>query len=134
MTEMDPVTEARVPVSAALAPVALGPYSQAVKASGLLFCSGQLPVDPSTSTLVGGGAGDQTAQCMRNLEAICTEAGTSLSRAVRLTLFLTDLEDFEEVNAVYAGFFDGAPPARVLVQVAALVGGARIEIDAVAAL
>jgi 2-iminobutanoate/2-iminopropanoate deaminase len=134
VTEVVPATDGRTAVDAALAPAALGPYSHAIATGGLVFCSGQLPIDPSTGAIVGDGAGEQTEQCLRNLEAICEQAGTSLSRSARLTLFLADLADFEEVNAVYAGFFDGSPPARVAVQAAALVGGARIEIDAIAVL
>jgi 2-iminobutanoate/2-iminopropanoate deaminase len=130
---MLPINAERLAVHAPLAPAALGPYSHAVMTNGLLFCSGQLPLEPSTGTLVGNGAAEQTAQCLRNLEAICAQAGTSLSRSVRLTLFLTDLADFEDVNKAYATFFEGSPPARVAVQVAALAGGALIEIDAIAA-
>jgi 2-iminobutanoate/2-iminopropanoate deaminase len=131
VTDVVPVTASRSVVDAARAPDALGPYSHAIAARGFVFCSGQLPIDPSTGAIVGDGAGEQAEQCLSNLEAICAQAGTSLVNAARLTLFLTDLADFEEVNAVYAGFFDGSPPARVAVQAAALVGGARVEIDAI---
>jgi 2-iminobutanoate/2-iminopropanoate deaminase len=129
---MQPVDSERIAVHAPDAPAALGPYNHAVMTAGLVFCSGQLPLDPSTGQLVGNDAAEQTAQCLRNLETICAQAGTSLTRSVRLTLFLTDLADFDDVNKVYATFFEGSPPARVAVQVAALAGGAKIEIDAIA--
>src|SRR4051794_3378945 len=117
------------------APAAVGPYSQAVAvAAPLLFCSGQIPLDPATGELIEGGAGEQTARCLENLEAVCREAGTSLSNAVRVGVFCTDLGgDWADVNAAYESFFSGgaAPPARAAVGVAALPKGARVEIDAV---
>jgi 2-iminobutanoate/2-iminopropanoate deaminase len=116
------------------APAAVGPYSQAVVAgTPLLFCSGQIPLDPSTGELVEGGAAEQTARCLQNLEAVCREAGTSLADAVRIGVFCTDLAgDWADVNAAYERFFEGGdPPARAAVGVAALPKGARVEIDAV---
>jgi 2-iminobutanoate/2-iminopropanoate deaminase len=116
------------------APAAVGPYSQAVAVEGqLLFCSGQIPLDPSTGELIDGGAGDQTTRCLQNLDAVCREAGTSLANAVRVGVFCTDLGgDWAEVNAAYESFFDGGDaPARAAVGVAALPKGARVEIEAV---
>jgi|SRR3954449_5779858 len=116
------------------APAAVGPYSQAVAVEGqLLFCSGQIPLDPSTGELIDGGAGEQTMRCLQNLDAVCREAGTSLASAVRVGVFCTDLGgDWAEVNAAYESFFEGGePPARAAVGVAALPKGARVEIEAV---
>jgi len=128
------------------APPAIGPYSHAVSAGGLLFCSGQIPLDPATGELVPGGAAEQARQCLANLTAVCEAAGTSLSRAVRVGVYMVDLAEFAAVNDVYAEFLAGgedggegrgasnAPPARVTVGVAALPKGAQVEIDAVVAL
>jgi 2-iminobutanoate/2-iminopropanoate deaminase len=117
------------------APPAIGPYSHAVSAGGLLFCSGQIPLDPETGVLVEGGVAEQARQCLANLTAVCEAAGTSLSRAVRMSVYVTDLGQFAVVNEVYGSFFTGEdPPARVTVQVAGLPLGAQVEIDAVVAL
>ena len=124
----------REPVTATGAPAALGPYSHAVKAGGLLFCSGQTPLDPHTGTLVEGTIADRTTRCLQNLAAVCEAAGAHLSDAVRCGIFVTDLGTFAAVNAAYAAFFPGAPPARTTVGVAALPVGADVEIDAVVAL
>jgi 2-iminobutanoate/2-iminopropanoate deaminase len=121
-------------VSAPDAPAAIGPYSHAVRAGELLFCSGQIPIDPATGELVGESAGDQARRCLENLQAVCTAAGTSLQRAVRLTIYMTDLAAFAEVNDVYGSFFGEDPPARVTVGVAQLPKGALVEIDAIALL
>lgn len=121
-------------VQASAAPAAIGPYSHAVRAGGLLFCSGQIPLDPATGELVPGGAGEQARRCLENLAAVCAAAGTSLARALRLTVYMTDLSAFAEVNDVYAGFFAREAPARVAVGVAALPRGAQVEIDAIVAL
>jgi 2-iminobutanoate/2-iminopropanoate deaminase len=121
-------------VTAPGAPAAVGPYSHAVSAGGLLFCSGQIPLDPATNEITGAGAGEQARRCLENLEAVCEAAGTRLAAAVKLTVFLTEMADFAEVNEVYASFFGGDPPARVAVAVAALPKGARVEIDAIVAL
>jgi 2-iminobutanoate/2-iminopropanoate deaminase len=115
------------------APAAIGPYSHAVSAGGLLYCSGQIPLDPATGELAGSGAGEQAQRALQNLEAVCAAAGTSLARAVKVTIYMTDLAAFAEVNDVYASFFDGEPPARVTVGVAALPKGAQVEIDAIVA-
>src|SRR5438874_3324202 len=116
------------------APAAVGPYSQAVVVDApLLFCSGQIPLDPASGELVQGGAGEQTTRCLQNLDAVCREAGTSLSNAVRVGVFCTDLAgDWAEVNAAYERFFEGGePPARAAVGVAALPKGARVGAAAV---
>jgi len=111
------------------APAAIGPYSQGVVYGNLLFISGQLPVDPKSGKLVSGDIGDKTRRIMENLEAIASEAGTSLDNAVKCTIFLTNLDDFKTVNAAYREFFPANPPARSTVQVAALPLGAPIEIE-----
>src|SRR3954453_7473566 len=116
------------------APAAAAAYSHAVAVSGsLLFCSGQIPLDPASGELVQGGAGDQTTRCLQNLDAVCREAGTSLANAARVGVFCTDLAgDWADVNAAYESFFEGGdPPARAAVGVAALPKGARVEIEAV---
>lgn len=125
---------AREIVEAPGAPAAIGPYSHAVRAGNLLFCSGQIPLDPLTGELVGTTAGEQARRCLENLQAVCEAAGTTLARAVRLTVYMTDLAVFAEVNEVYATFFAEQPPARVAVQVAGLPKGAYVEIEAVVAL
>ncbi len=125
----------RVTVNAESAPEAVGPYSHAVEAGGLLFCSGQIPLDPESGEIVGDDAAGQARKCLENLEAVCTASGTKLTNAVRLTIFTTELERFAEINEVYASFFPGGdPPARAAVGVAALPKGAIVEIDAVVAL
>jgi 2-iminobutanoate/2-iminopropanoate deaminase len=125
----------REAVQAPGAPAAIGPYSHAIRAAGLLFCSGQIPLDPNTGELVGDSPGEQARRCLENLSSVCEAAGTSLSAAVKLTVYMTDLGAFAEVNDVYGSFFAGdAPPARVAVGVAALPKGAQVEIDAVVAL
>ena len=118
------------------APAAIGPYSQAVATSGaLLFCSGQIPLDPETGELVEGSVGEQATRCLQNLEAVCQAGGTTLANAVRVGVFLTDLGgDWADVNVAYEQFFDAEPPARAAVGVAALPKGARVEIEAVVAL
>jgi 2-iminobutanoate/2-iminopropanoate deaminase len=121
-------------VTALGAPAALGPYSHAVRSRGLLFCSGQIPVDPDSGELVGDGPGEQTRRCLESLAVVCAAAGTELTEAVRLTVYLTDMGAFAEVNDAYAEFFAGDPPARVTVGVAALPRGAQVEIDAIVAL
>ena len=118
------------------APAAVGPYSQAIVVDvPLLFCSGQIPLDPASGELVDGGAAEQTARCLQNLEAVCRAAGTTLANAVRVGVFCTDLAgDWAEVNAAYERFFEGGePPARAAVGVAALPKGARVEVEAVVA-
>jgi 2-iminobutanoate/2-iminopropanoate deaminase len=121
-------------VEAAGAPAAVGPYSHAVRAGELLFCSGQIPLDPASGEIAGESAAEQARRCLQNLEAVCEAAGTSLARAVRVTIYMTDLGAFGEVNDVYASHFAEDPPARVTVGVAALPRGAYVEIDAIVAL
>jgi 2-iminobutanoate/2-iminopropanoate deaminase len=125
----------RQSVSTERAPAAIGPYSQAVRTGSLLFCSGQVPLDPSSGELIKDDIEGQARRCLENLAAVCEAAGGSLASAVRCTVYLTDMNDFARVNEVYGSFFDGAePPARVAIGVAALPKGADIEIDAIVAL
>ena len=116
------------------APEAIGPYSQAIRAGGLLFVSGQIPLVPSTGELIDGDIRAQTDQVMRNLSEILKAAGVSFDRIVRTTIFLADLTDFGVVNEVYGGYFDAPAPARATFQVARLPKDARVEIDAIAQL
>jgi 2-iminobutanoate/2-iminopropanoate deaminase len=124
----------RETVTALGAPAAAGPYSHAVKTGGLLFCSGQTGIDPDSGMLVGDSAGEQAGRCLENLAIVCAAAGATLADAVRIGVFVTDMATFKEVNAVYEGFFEGDPPARTTVGVAALPLGAAVEMDAVIAL
>jgi 2-iminobutanoate/2-iminopropanoate deaminase len=128
------MTGPREIVQAPGAPAAIGPYSHAVAAAGLLFCSGQIPLDPATGELVGETPAEQARRCLENLSAVCEAAGTTLRDAMRVTIYTTDLAAFAEVNEVYSSFFADDPPARVTVGVAALPKGAQVEIDAVVAL
>jgi 2-iminobutanoate/2-iminopropanoate deaminase len=111
------------------APAAIGPYSQAIATDALLFVSGQLPIDPSTGKMVDGDIATKTRQILKNVKAIAEEAGTELSKTLKTTIFLTDLNDFQVVNNAYASHFPEAPPARSTVQVAALPLGSNIEIE-----
>ncbi len=124
----------REPVTAPNAPKAVGPYVHGMRAGNLLFCSGQVGLDPKTGELAGITAGEQAGRCLENLAAVCDAAGTTLGNAVRMTIYLTDIGAFAEVNDVYASFFESSPPARVAIGVAALPLGAKVEIDAVVAL
>jgi 2-iminobutanoate/2-iminopropanoate deaminase len=121
-------------ISAPDAPAAIGPYSHAVVSDGHLYCSGALPLDPSTGELVGGSVADEATRCLENLGAVCRAAGTSLDRAVRMTIYTTQLELFAEINEAYGAFFANHAPARVTIGVAALPKAARVEIDAIVAL
>ena len=124
---------ARETVSTEKAPKAIGPYSQAVKAGGMVFCSGQIPLDPATGEMVGAGdVGAQTERVMQNLAAVLRAAGASFANVTKTTIFLTDLQDFATVNQVYGRYFPTAPPARATVQVAGLPKGALVEIEAIA--
>ena len=116
------------------APAAIGPYAQGVAAAGLIFVSGQLPIDPATGELCTGSMAEQTRQCLRNISAILAAGGATLADVVKTTIFLQDLNDFAEVNAAYAEFFPTDAPARACVQVARLPKDGRIEIEAIAAL
>ncbi len=120
-------------VESAGAPEAIGPYSQAIRHGDLLVCSGQVPLDPGSGEIVGETPAEQATQCLRNLEAVCEAGGTSLDRALRLTIYTTDLGEFASINDAYTGFFGEAPPARAAVGVAALPKGALVEIDAIVA-
>jgi 2-iminobutanoate/2-iminopropanoate deaminase len=124
----------REAVTALNAPAAIGPYSHAVRTGGLLFCSGQIPLDPDSGELVGDTPAEQARQCLTNLAAVCAGAGATLADAVRLTVYMTDLGAFAEVNEIYGSFFEEEPPARVAIGVAALPKGAQVEIDAIVAL
>ena len=122
----------RETVTAVGAPDAVGPYTHAVKAGGLIFCSGQIPLNPDTGDLVGDSPGEQARRCLENLSIVAAAAGASLGEdAVKLTVYLTDMKAFAEVNEVYGEFFEGDPPARVAFRVAALPKGAQVEIDAI---
>jgi 2-iminobutanoate/2-iminopropanoate deaminase len=112
------------------APAPIGPYSQAVAADGVLYCSGQVPLDPSSGELVEGGIAEQARRCLENLDAVCRAAGTTLEDAARIGIYLTDMAAFPEVNEVYAGFFSEPFPVRTTVGVAALPKGALVEMDA----
>ena len=125
----------REPISTPDAPAAIGPYSQAIRSGDLLFCSGQIPLDPKTGEMIEGDARAQTERVMDNLAAVLGAAGTTFGRVLKTTIFLTDLGDFKVVNEVYGRRFEGsAPPARSTVQVAALPRGAKVEIELVARL
>ena len=119
-------------VQTAGAPAAIGPYSQAVVAGGMVFCSGQIPLDPATGQMVAGDVSAQTRRVLDNLGAVFAAAGSSFAHVVKTSIFLADLNDFVAVNAVYAEYFTGVLPARATVQVSRLPRDARVEIDCVA--
>lgn len=122
-------------VQSSAAPAPVGPYSQAVVAHGLVFASGQLPLDPASGRLVEGDMAVQAERAIANLRAVLEAAGTSLARVLRVTVYLADLADWPRLNEVYARHFTGEPkPARTAIQAAALPRGAALEIDAIAAL
>jgi 2-iminobutanoate/2-iminopropanoate deaminase len=122
-------------ISTDSAPAAIGPYSQAIRTGNLLFCSGQIPLDPSSGEIVKEDVRGQARRCLENLRAVCDAAGASLADAVRCTVYLADMGDFTRVNEVYGEFFAGdEPPARVAIAAAALPKGADVEIDAIVAL
>jgi 2-iminobutanoate/2-iminopropanoate deaminase len=114
------------------APAAIGPYSQAIKAGGFVFASGQIPIDPQTGQFVAGGIAEQTRQVLQNLGAVLEAAGSSLDLVVKTTVFLADMKEFSGMNEVYATFFSSPPPARATVAAAGLPRDARVEIEAVA--
>lgn len=124
----------RTPVKTDKAPAAIGPYSQAIKAGGFVFASGQIPVDPRTGEFVSGGVAEQTEQVMKNLSALLEASGSSLAHVVKTTVFLADMKDFPVMNEVYAKFFTSEPPARATIAAAGLPRDARVEIEAVALL
>jgi 2-iminobutanoate/2-iminopropanoate deaminase len=114
------------------APQAIGPYSQAVRANGLIFASGQIPIDPQTGQFVAGGITEQTEQVLKNLEAVLEAAGSGLVNVVKTTVFLIDMQEFTAMNEVYGRFFKEQPPARATVEAARLPRDARVEIEAIA--
>src|ERR1041385_8434150 len=114
------------------APAAIGPYSQAIKAGGFVFCSGQVGFDPQTGQFVAGGVAEQTEQVLKNLSAVLEAAGSSLDQVVKTTVFLADMKEFSAMNEVYARFFPAPAPARATVAVAGLPRDARVEIEVVA--
>ena len=116
------------------APAAIGPYSQAVRMGNLLFCSGQIPLDPATGELVTGDVAAQTRQVFANLGAVLSEAGAGFEHVARTTVYLADMGDFAAMNAVYATFFSAPAPARSTIQAAGLPRNARVEIDVIAVL
>lgn len=119
-------------VSTDKAPGAIGPYSQAIKANGMLFCSGQIPLDPATGEFVSGGVSEQTEQVFKNLIAVLEAGGSSLDDVVKTTVFLADMADFAAMNDVYAKYFDSNKPARATVQAARLPRDAKVEIECIA--
>ncbi|HKC84565.1 MAG TPA: RidA family protein [Blastocatellia bacterium] len=114
------------------APEAIGPYSQAIKANGFIFASGQIPLDPATMQIVEGGIQEQTGRVLDNLKAVLEAAGSSLGRVVKTTVYLADMGEFAAMNEIYAKYFGATKPARSTVQVARLPRDVRIEIDVVA--
>ena len=116
------------------APAAIGPYSQAIRAGGFVFASGQIPIDPATGEFVKGGVAEQTEQVLKNLSAVLEAAGSGLDKVVKTTVFLADMKEFAQMNEVYGKFFTAAPPARATVAAAGLPRDARVEIEAVALL
>jgi 2-iminobutanoate/2-iminopropanoate deaminase len=128
------MAQGRQSIFAADAPDAVGPYAHAVRVGELLFCSGQIPLDPRTGDLVGPSVTDQTGRCLENLAAVCHAAGATLGDAVKLTIYTTEMASFADINEVYESFFESDPPARVAIGVAALPRGAKVEIDAVVAI
>lgn len=119
-------------IATTAAPAAIGPYSQAITANGLVFTAGQIPLDPATGKLVAGDITAQTERVMQNLAAVLAEAGSGFAQVVKTTCFLVNLDDFAAFNAVYARYFAAQPPARSTVQVARLPAGAQVEVECVA--
>ena len=114
------------------APQAIGPYSQAVRANGLIFASGQIPTDPQTGQFVSGGIAEQTEQVLKNLQSVLEAAGGGLENVIKTTVFLIDMQEFAAMNEVYGRFFKDQPPARATVEAARLPRDARVEIEAIA--
>ena len=124
----------REAVSSPEAPAAIGPYSQAIRAGGFLFASGQIPLDPATGTVVGGGVTEQTHRVLQNLGAILAAAGCSFEHVGKTTVYLADMADFAAMNEVYGGYFPAPAPARATIQAAKLPRDVRVEIDLIAVL
>lgn len=114
------------------APKAIGPYSQATVVDNLVYCSGQIPLDPATGELVSGSVADEATRCMQNLGAVLEAAGSSFKSVIKTTAYLTNMDDFPEFNDAYGAFFSDEPPARATVGVAALPKGARVEVECIA--
>jgi 2-iminobutanoate/2-iminopropanoate deaminase len=123
---------AKMVIETSKAPEAVGPYSQAVSADGWVFCSGQVPLDARTGEVVGNSITEQTTRCLENLSVVLDAAGSSLIHVVKVTAYLTDMNDFPEFNEAYQSFFAVDPPARATVGVASLPKGARVEVDCIA--
>ena len=119
-------------ISTENAPGAIGPYSQAIKAGGMVFCSGQIPIDPATGEFVSEDVSEQTEQVLKNLREVLKAAGTGLENVVKTTVFLADMGDFAEMNEIYGRYFSDNKPARATVQAARLPKDARVEIDCIA--
>lgn len=119
-------------ISTERAPGAIGPYSQAIKAGGMVFCSGQIPIDPATGEFVSHIVAEQTEQVLKNLSEVLSAAGTGLENVVKTTVFLADMNDFVEMNEVYARYFGDNKPARATVQAARLPRDAKVEIECIA--
>ena len=119
-------------ISTENAPKALGPYSQAIKANGMVYCSGQIPIDPAVNAITAETIEDQTKQAITNLKNVLEKAGSSLSKVVKTTVFISDMNEFARLNAVYAELFGDTKPARSCVQVARLPKDVKIEIEAIA--
>jgi 2-iminobutanoate/2-iminopropanoate deaminase len=122
----------KVQVQTDSAPAAIGPYSQAIRANGFVYASGQIPIDPQTGEFVAGGIREQTEQVLKNLSAVLKAAGSGLEQVVKTTVFLADMKEFAAMNEVYSRFFASEPPARATVAAAGLPRDARVEIEAVA--
>jgi 2-iminobutanoate/2-iminopropanoate deaminase len=127
---VDVADQGKRPIETDQAPAPIGPYSQAVVAGGVLYCSGQVPLDPTSGELVDGGISEQARRCLESLDAVCRAAGTRLSEAARIGIYLTDIAQFAELNEVYASFFSEPFPVRTTVGVASLPKGALVEMDA----
>jgi len=119
-------------VSTNLAPAAIGPYSQAIEHNGILYCSGQIPLDPESMQIIGDNAADQAKQVMKNLSAVLEEAGSDFSKVLKCSIFLDDMNDFGEVNEVYGSYFKNDPPARETVAVQTLSKSVLVEISCIA--
>ena len=132
-TELETVSDIKT-IHSTEAPAAFGPFSQGVKTDTLVFATGQLPLDPATGEIVSDDVREQTRQVMNNLKALFAEAGCSLNRVLKATVFITNMEDFVKVNEVYAEFFSDYYPARSCIEVSGLAKGAKVEIEAIALL
>ena len=126
------MSDTRQAISTSAAPAAIGPYSQAIRANGFVFCSGQIPIDPATGQIVGSDAREQAARVMENLRALLEAAGSSFAQVVKTTIYLKDLGDFAVVNEVYGKHFPAEPPARATVEVSRLPRDVLVEIEMIA--